>query len=46
MIGIPRSRQLYEKCPLNLAGIFWSMPEWGLFDERHSRVLSSVYIKS
>lgn len=37
MIRIPRS---------NLAGIFWSTPEWGLLDERHSRVLSSVYIKS
>jgi hypothetical protein len=44
---IPRSPPVRWKTPAESVGVFFcSMPEWGLFDERHSRVLRSVYIKS
>ena len=44
---IPRSPPVIRKTPAEFSGrFFWSIPEWGLFDERHSRVLRSVYIKS
>jgi len=53
MIRIPRSNSVKsgEGHSLDTIGLVpktggGSRPEWGLFDERHSRVLSSVYIKS